>query len=804
MTPFAPSTFPAMSRRSFLQAIAIGALAGSSFETVGRAVFGDVPDAWASPAAPTDGLLVVVTLFGGNDGLNTFVPRTDPAYYGLRGAVSIAPDAVLAVDEQHGIHPSAPYLADLYRAGLVAAVQGVGFPVPDLSHFATMAACMKGSFGDAGGTGWLGRWADGLGAGADLAAVSISGSVPLHLLGRLGRAVAVPETGSVYGAEQRPADLRLYDGLRAMAAAPSGRGAWHDTLAATMRRQLDTAVLVAPSLAMPSPTGIAAQRFAMAARLLNADIGLRTVDVSLDGFDHHEHQLAAHALRLADLDAGLQAFFATLDPRLAGRVTVLVVSEFGRAPASNASGGTDHGTANTLFVIGANVAGGTYGTAPSLTRLDANHRQVAEVDLRSLYGSVVDGWLGGGGSDIVGGPFEDLRLFRAGPGAAVSGAQIPIRVVLPSIASGYVPVQPVRVLDTREGTGGRSAPLGPGETWTLAFGGAADVPAGAVAVAMNVTSVDATARSFVTAWPAGAPRPSTANLNPTPGLAVPNLVVCRLGDRGDVSLYNHAGSVDLVADVVGWFSPASTLGIVALTPARVLDTRDGTGVGAPAPVGPGESIRVPVAGRGGAPERCSAVVVNVTVTEPTEPSFITTWPAGRPRPLAASLNMVPGQTVPNLVIAEVGTDGAISLYNHAGSTHLVADVLGAVVDGAPGRFVAVTPVRLLDTRDGTGAPAAAVGAAGLRVQIAGRGPVPWHGVTAVVLNMTAVAPTADTFVTVHPAGEPIPWAANLNVRAGEVVPNMVLARLGVDGAIDVRHHAGEVHLVADVMGYVIG
>lgn len=794
---------PSLSRRAFLQAVALGALAGSSFEAVGRSVFGEVPEAWAAPAAPTDGLLVVVTLFGGNDGLNTIVPYTDANYYGLRGAVSIAPEQVLVVDDRHGFHPSLPYLAELYRSGMVAAVHGVGFPSPDLSHFATMATCMKGAYGDAGGTGWLGRWLDGA-AGTDLPAASISGSVPLHLVGRTGRAVAVPETGGVYGSERRAEDLRLYDGLRAMAAAPSGRGAWHDALASTMRRQLDTAVLVAPALAMPAPAGRAAQRFTMAARLLNADVGLRVVDVSLDGFDHHEHQLGAHAARLTDLDTGLRSFFATLDPRLVGRVGVLVVSEFGRAPAANASGGTDHGTANTLFVIGANVRGGIYGMAPAMDDLDANGRLVAHVDMRNLYGSVVDGWLGGGGADVVGGPVDDLHLFRDPPGPPSAGSHLPIQVVLPEIASRYVPVQPVRALDTRDGTGGRSRPLAAGETWTLRFGGAAPVPPGAVAVAMNLTAVDASMASFVTAWPAGAPRPFTANLNPAPGRAVPNLVVCRLGTGGAVSLYNHTGTVGLVADVVGWFTPSSTSGIVPLTPSRLLDTRDGTGTGAAGAVGERQAISVPVLGRNGVPDRCAAVVVNVTVTEPTEPSFITSWPSGRPRPLAASLNMVTGQTVPNLVIAEVGAGGAVSLYNHGGSTHLVADVLGAIVEGAAGRFVAVTPSRLLDTRDGTGAPAGPVGRAGLRVHVAGRGPVPWHGATAVLLNMTAVAPTQDTFVTVYPAGEAVPWAANLNVRAGDVVSNMVLARLGVDGAIDVHHHDGDVHLVADVMGYVIG
>ncbi len=793
-----------LSRRTFLQAIAAGALAGSTFGTLGEQLFGAVPDAWAAPAGPNDGLLVLVTLFGGNDGLNTFVPYGDATYYGLRGDVSIPASAVHVVDGVHGFHPSLPYLAALHRNGNVAAVQGVGMAEPDLSHFASSAIWMRGSFRPPDGTGWLGRWLDGLGGHDDLPAVAVSMSIPLDLTGRTSRAVAVPASGAVYGTERRAADLRLYDGLRAMAAGPSGRGAWHDTLAANMRLQLDSAVALAPSLAAPTPTGDLTRQLAMAANLLNADVGIRLVDVTLNGFDHHEHQLGAHARLLADLDTGLQTFFATLAPSLQGRTTVLVISEFGRTPRANGSAGTDHGTANTLFAIGANVRGGTYGTAPSLTSLDANGRLVATADFRSLYGSVIDGWLGGGGAEVLGGPFEDLHLFAGGPGPTAI-APPPIAVVAPSTASGFVPISPVRAFDTRDGTGGRTGALGPGEQWTLGVTGAVAPPTDTIAVAMNVTAVDATTGTFITVWPAGAARPLAANLNPVPGLAVPNLVVSGLGTSGAVTLYNHAGQVHLVGDVVGWFTTTSPLGLTAITPSRVLDTREGTGVAGPGQVSDGAIIDVVVAGRGGTPASCAAVVMNLTVTEPTAPSFVTAWPTGRDRPLAASANMVAGQTVSNLVIAQVGDGGAVSLFNRAGDTHLVADVIGYVDGGSTGRFVPVTPSRLLDTRDGTGVAAAGpLRADDLRLAVVGRGPVPWHGVTAVLVNLTAVTPSEDTFVTVHPSGTVRPWAANLTAGAGGVVPNMVLARVGDDGCITLHHHQGEVHLVADVMGYVIG
>jgi uncharacterized protein (DUF1501 family) len=118
---------------------------------------------------------------------------------------------------------------------------------------------------------------------------------------------------------------------------------------------------------------------------------------------------------MKDLDAGLDAFFATLQPRFAGRVTVLTFSEFGRRVERNGSGGTDHGTASVMLAVGDRVRGGLYGTQPSLSALDRAGNLVPSLDFRSVYGSVVDGWLGGGSTTVLGRTYENLNLFRAGP-----------------------------------------------------------------------------------------------------------------------------------------------------------------------------------------------------------------------------------------------------------------------------------------------------------------------------------------------------------------------------------------------------
>lgn len=187
---------------------------------------------------------------------------------------------------------------------------------------------------------------------------------------------------------------------------------------------------------------------------------------------------------------------------------------------------------------------------PSLDTVDKNRRMIHSVDFRSMYGSLLDGWLGGGGGSIVNGSFENLDLFAAGTRWErwLAGAMRIVYVTPPSDRSGYVPLTPTRVVDTRDGTGDWLGPIGPGETWTFTFRNKFGIPADAVAVAMNLTSVNVTEPTFVTVFPAGDTRPFTANLNPVPGLAVPNLVVGRTSAAGAVSFYNNSGSVDLVAD----------------------------------------------------------------------------------------------------------------------------------------------------------------------------------------------------------------------------------------------------------------
>jgi outer membrane protein assembly factor BamB len=374
----------------------------------------------------------------------------------------------------------------------------------------------------------------------------------------------------------------------------------------------------------------------------------------------------------------------------------------------------------------------------------------------------------------------------------------------------FHPCVPARILDTRAGVGAPTGKVGPGATLAINVAGHGCVPnaTGVSAVVLNVTVTEPTAESFLTAWPAGQDRPLASNLNFLAGQTVPNLVIVKVGAGRQVSLYNNRGSTHVVADVAGWYGDDGAGGgadFMPLPPSRILDTR--IGLGAPTGKLAGEAtMPLQVTGQGGIPANgVSAVVLNVTVTEPVSGSFLTAWPAGQAKPVASNLNFVAGQTVPNLVIVKVGTGGQVSLYNNAGATHVVADVAGwygAEGTGGGADFSALPPARILDTRDGVGAPTGKLGAGTtLPFQVTGRGGVPASGVAAVVLNVTVAEPTAGSFLTAWPAGQDRPVASNLNFVAGQTVPNLVVVKVGAGGQVDLYSNAGAAHVVADVSGW---
>ncbi len=780
------------SRRRFLKTVMTGLAGGALISSIESVVPLSVREAFAGgPLGANEKILMLLMMYGGNDGLNTVIPYTDPAYRSLRPSVAVADSDVLPLDDRNAFHPRLRFLKTMYDTGDVAVVHGVGYPDPDLSHFVSMGVWMTGRFGGvATPSGWVGRWLDDLDPQRDaLAAATIGTSVPLHLSGLKRRAVALAPTGIGFGAETGPTNELMYQAVRDMAK-PSSRGALHDMFASTFAAHLDVVSATKSAYAAaPSSNSIGA-KMALAARLVNADIGLRLVDVPLEDFDTHAGQVYRHGELLGTIDDAIAGFFNALDPRFKDRVVLMTVSEFGRTPRANSSGGTDHGTAAPMLIIGPSVNGGVYGSQPSLTALDRYGRMRADIDFRSVIGSAMTSVLGADGQSLVGGSFADLGMF---------GSSTPSVPSTPANPVGFVPLDPYRVVDTRDGTGVQAGPLGAGSTLTFTLAGVGGVPAAPAAVVLNVTAVGASAQSFLTLYPAGASRPSVSNLNPMPGRTRPNMVVVSPGFGGAVSLFNASGQVDVVVDVLGFFAPDGAR-FMSVTPDRLLDTRDGTRLG-DGMVGAGESVLLPVAGRSGVPADATAVVVNVTATASTASSFITVHPSGSSRPLASTLNLAPGSTVANTTIAKLGPDGKLLLYNNTGRTHLIVDVLGAFSPSASGLFVALPASRALDTRDGTGAPRGRVDARGLAVRFAGRSGVPTSGVSAVLVNMTGVEPDASTFVVAYASGANMPPSSNLNLAPRDVVPNMAVIPLGVDGAGRVFNSSGSTDVVIDVLGY---
>ena len=387
-------------------------------------------------------------MYGGNDGFNTLVPFTDSNYYTQHGSLAIPAAQTLQLNDRVGLNPRLTALKRFWDSGQLAVVEGVGYPNADLSHFNSMAIWMSGIRNGIPSSGWIGRWLDGhLPGGPDLyTAASIGSGVPLHMLGQQRRATAVPPGRPGFGGGTAAEDLRMYDAIRSVAT-PAGRGPWHDALSGAFRDQVDLAATLTPILPSDPSDGLVG-RLEVAAHLINADLGFRVLEAGWGDFDSHANQPTMHADRMTEFNDAIEQFFLTLDPRWATRVTVMTFSEFGRTTFKNDGNGTDHGTANCAFVLGANVKGGTYGQHPNLAGLNRWDRVAYNVDYRSYYTSIMDSWLGGGASTVFGQTWENLGLFAQGPGQGSATTPIVGGGGGSTLPGYFVPLSPARVADT--------------------------------------------------------------------------------------------------------------------------------------------------------------------------------------------------------------------------------------------------------------------------------------------------------------------------------------------------------------------
>ncbi len=521
-----------LSRRRTLQ-IGAGVAAGSMLASRLPMVRGLVGLGTAE-ATQIPSTIVLVYLDGGNDGLNTLVPLTNPKYQDLRGSLAIPGNTTLPVDADYGLHTSLPFMHSMWTAGKAAFVRGVGYSNNNLSHFTSIDHWHYG-YGASGSpvaasphSGWAGRFADTIGPSNPFTTVAIGPYTPVSLRGASVAALQIPIPQSqLFGANLGDLNEKwVADALRSINTTGSGTGPLGNGLTARAVSAIDVAPSVASSWNGADGTAINRQ-MTMAANLINARLGVRVISVIIDGFDTHAQQAVTHSRLLSDLDTALSGFFSRLDPALSRSVAIMTYSEFGRRARANSSAGTDHGSSSIAMMFGANVAGGIYGDEPGLTTLDADGNSLVTTDFRRLYSTVLASWLGTNPDPILGATHVPLPLFAAQPGVIPSTTSTTststTRAPAPAAgASTLVPVTRAPAPDSPSAGGGtRVAPpaAGPGVTTTTAAAIAGSSAAFDSASTTLPTAGQPILLSATTTQPAQPP-----TTQPTPPLAAPQPV----------------------------------------------------------------------------------------------------------------------------------------------------------------------------------------------------------------------------------------------------------------------------------------
>jgi uncharacterized protein (DUF1501 family) len=370
-------------------------------------------------------VLVVLQLDGGNDGLNTIVPYGDDNYRKHRPHLGVPKNQVRRIDDRMGLHPALTGLEQLLHKGQLAIVQSVGYPNPNRSHFESMAIWHAGRLHpDANRPGWLARALDAgrSRTGGDAPALHISSELLPHALyggqhqvpslldlGRFRRRLSMPEGAGI--AEQRAA----LDQVAAL-----NRGTPGSLLQFVQRSTVLTYTSSdrlehvlrgkAVPVRYPENNGLG-QRLRLVAQLIQAGLGTSIYYTQLGGFDTHANQQGTHFGLLRELGDALHAFLDDLSASGdAGRVLVLVFSEFGRRLTENASGGTDHGTAAPVLLLGGGIRSGLHGPCPNLADLTDGDPKHA-IDFRQVYATVLDGWLACPSQAVLGEKFRPLSLL---------------------------------------------------------------------------------------------------------------------------------------------------------------------------------------------------------------------------------------------------------------------------------------------------------------------------------------------------------------------------------------------------------
>jgi uncharacterized protein (DUF1501 family) len=385
-------------------------------------------------------ILVVLQMAGGNDGLNMVVPFADDAYHRARPKLAVVPGKILRLNSYAGLNPKLAGLKSLFDDGHLSVIQGVGYPNPNRSHFRSTEIWQTASDADRNESeGWLGRYFDNCCGGTDpTVGVAIGNQMPQAFTARTPTGVVFsrPEEFRYKSSDNAQGGMseeelfyrQLNESADNAIAAPEGgsigaiSGTTQSHLSAAdflQRTALDAQISSDKILAIARKTKPAvayprsrlANSLSLIARMIGGGLTTRVYYASQGGFDTHTGQLNAHDRLMTELNEALSAFVADLKQQgNFERVLLLTFSEFGRRVEENANGGTDHGAAAPMFVLGGRVKPGLFGKYPSLTDLD-NGDLKFNTDFRSVYGSVLEQWLGASSATVLGRKFPTLPII---------------------------------------------------------------------------------------------------------------------------------------------------------------------------------------------------------------------------------------------------------------------------------------------------------------------------------------------------------------------------------------------------------
>lgn len=358
-------------------------------------------------------ILVVVEMSGANDGLNTLVPYADDEYYRLRPRIGLPANKVRKIDDHYGFNPGMLGFERLYKDGKMAIVHGCGYPQQSLSHFQSMAYWHTGVPNGGERFGWLGRVADAIDP-------KLTPNFLINIDERQSLAVqSEHHVPVVFDDPERFARKGLLQSRSLLdnPAAADGHNAsrkYLDDVAASAREASKLVSAAWNGYKTPVDYGIQALDLNKVAAIINAGLPSQLFHVAFrhNAFDTHVQQNEQHGRLLSYASDAIAGFMKDME-RIgrADDVTLMVFSEFGRRAAENTSLGTDHGTANHMYVIGKPVKGGHYGDAPSLTNLDEGGNLKFTTDFRRVYASLIEGWLKHDSKSLLGGDFKTFPLF---------------------------------------------------------------------------------------------------------------------------------------------------------------------------------------------------------------------------------------------------------------------------------------------------------------------------------------------------------------------------------------------------------